>query len=98
MRRLLLGTILVTLAFTLPGGAKADEPDISKKRKEAIEKGITWLKKAQTADGSWDYANAPFNIGIHMKQGTTAFCALALLKSGVLPDDPVINKAFDFIH
>src|SRR5439155_21150134 len=66
--------------------------------KEAMEKGVAWLKKGQGADGSWDYADGPFRIGIHMKQGTTAFCALALLKSGVAPDDATINKAFEFIH
>ncbi len=99
MRRLVLTSLVAILAFSFPGVARADdEAETSKKRKEAIEKGVAWLKKGQGADGSWDYADGPFKIGIHMKQGTTAFCALALLKSGVAPDDASINKAFEFIH
>ncbi|MEZ0229570.1 MAG: hypothetical protein ACAI25_13150 [Planctomycetota bacterium] len=96
MRRFLAGTLLCVLVVGL--SRAQDEAETSKKRKEAIEKGVAWLKKGQGADWSWDYANGPFNIGVHMKQGTTAFCALALLKSGVAPDDPAVNKAFDFIH
>src|SRR5688500_13021859 len=98
MRRALVLTLLVAFVVAFTPFVQADEAERSRKRKEPIAEGVAWLKKAQAADGSWDYNDGPFAIGIHMKQGTTAFAALALLKSGVVPDDPVINKAFEFIH
>src|SRR5580698_9855452 len=95
MRRALIPLAVLILGASFSAGA--DPADTAKERDAAIDKGIEWLKKGQASDGSWDYDDGPFRIGIHMKQGTTALCALALLKSGVAPDDAVINKAFDFI-
>ncbi len=92
MRRAVLALALL-LSFPV---ARAED-DLPKQRAAAIDKGVAWLKKAQAGDGSWDDKFTPFTGMGHMKQGTTALGALALLKSGVAPDDPCINRAFDFI-
>ncbi|HZV02704.1 MAG TPA: hypothetical protein VFF73_38710 [Planctomycetota bacterium] len=89
---------IVLVPFLLVSLCRADDSDadLPKKRAAALEKGIAWLKKQQAADGSFDDAYQPFQgLGDHLKQGTTALAALALLKSGVAPDDPCIKKAFD---
>jgi hypothetical protein len=100
MRRLLLGMSAVSLLALPLASSRAQQGDgsLTKARADAIEKGIAWLKKQQAPDGSWDYESKPFPMDIHMLQGSTALGALALLKAGVLPDDPAIKKAFDYIH
>jgi hypothetical protein len=98
MRRALslLVLFLATVALTSVRGEGND--DFPKQRNAAIDKGIAWLKKQQAQDGSWDDEYKPLQIGFHMKQGSTALAALALLKSGVGPDDPCVKKAFDFMQ
>src|SRR5579883_1181762 len=96
MRRLVLASLLVASAL---GRSVADDDEAFQKRRgEAIDKGVAWLEKAQEKDGSWHFdPKEPLGIGIQMRTGCTAFCALALLKSGVKPDDPVIDKAFELL-
>ncbi len=57
----------------------------------AINMSIEALKRTQAFDGSWPY-------GANHLAGSTSICALALLSSGVKPDDPCINKAFEFLY
>ena len=89
---------LVTLALALSPTA-AQNDDFTKLKSTAIDKGSAWVKKAQAADGSWDYDNGPFSIQIggapiHMKQGTTALCALRPPEVGRrLPTTRSIKKA-----
>ena len=89
---------IALLGLALAGGRALaqNDADLREKRNKAIDKGIVWLKGQQAADGSWDYGTGPFRMPVHMKQGTTALAALALLRSGMTPDDPIIAKAFDF--
>jgi len=47
------------------------------------------LKKAQRSDGSWAYPQ--YNVG------ATALAVMALLTSGVAPDDPVVRAGVDYI-
>ena len=61
----------------------------------AIEKGLAWLKGRQAGDGSWASDGAG-HTGV-FKMGYTALCTFALLKGGVKPNDPVINKAFAYL-
>jgi hypothetical protein len=97
MRRAFSCVVLAATICVAPRIALSQADEAAKQRNAAIEKGIGYLKKTQATDGSWDYDDGPFHIGIHMKQGTTALCALALMKSGVAPDAPEINKAFEYI-
>jgi hypothetical protein len=106
MRRTGIGLLalllLVSVSFHFaPTRAEDDNPEeFGKRRAKAIENGIDWLKKQQAADGSWDYGDQPFSIqGIkHMVNGCTALACYALLKAGVEPKDPVIEKGFNYIR
>ncbi|MCD4658188.1 MAG: hypothetical protein K8S87_11675, partial [Planctomycetes bacterium] len=57
----------------------------------AINMSIEALKRTQSIDGSWPY-------GVNHLAGSTSICALALLSSGIKPDDACINKAFEFLY
>jgi hypothetical protein len=101
MRRaaaLVVALLALTLSISVATGDGNADAKFRKERGAAIDKGVAWLKKAQAPDGSWDDDYKPFGFGVHLKQGTTALAALALLKAGVGPDEPCINAAFDFIH
>ncbi|MCW8140832.1 MAG: terpene cyclase/mutase family protein [Planctomycetota bacterium] len=97
---------IFTLALALAplGVARAqDAPDpdavLRQRKKTALTKGVRWLAEQQQPDGSWAYENAPLQLSVYpMTQGVTALCAFALLKCGVEPADPVIEKAFAFIR
>ncbi len=106
MRRfslVLMALVLVSLSVRLAPTTRADEDspeNFAKQRAKAIEKGIDWLKKQQQSDGSWNYDDKPFGIqGLkHMVSGCTALSCYALLKAGVEPKDPVIEKGFNFFR
>src|SRR5262245_30375842 len=85
----------------MPRARAEDENPLAKKKREAIARGVDWLKKQQDKDGEGDYGDKPFklgSVGSHLMQGVTALCAFALLKAGVEPKDPAITKAFDMMH
>lgn len=85
-----------------PGPAAGDPQAALKQRKQtALTKGVRFLVQQQQADGSWTYANAPFVLDAKffpMAQGSTALVCYALLKCGVDPADPALQKGFQFIH
>ena len=62
-----------------------------KKAKEAIDRGIAFLKKEQTKDG---------NIGIHdaNRCGPTALAVLAMRSCGVPANDPSIENAMKYLR
>jgi len=53
----------------------------------AIERGTEYLKRQQKTDGRWD------DYPPRYEGGVTALCTLALLESGVSPDDDAIQRA-----
>lgn len=67
--------------------------DLTAKRvREAIEKGVAFLKGQQRNDGTWpEWSFGPGLVS--QPGGITALCTLALLNSGVEPDDPAIQRA-----
>jgi squalene-hopene/tetraprenyl-beta-curcumene cyclase len=71
----------------------ADTPKVGPDPKEwtkAVEAGVTYLKSAQAADGTWGGPVAP---------GLTGIVALGLLRSGQAgPDDPAVAKALKYIE
>jgi hypothetical protein len=103
VRRLLVVAGVVFPSLFAIVSSRAQESDLAHRKKVAIVRGADWLKKQQQRDGSWDYDEQPFAIqigsgAVHMRQGTTALAAFALLKAGASPTDPAITKAFDFIR
>lgn len=100
MMRLLL-TVVLLCSFLVTGTALAQEvKEVPRKDiDEMVKRGVEWLKKAQAADGSWDFLDKPFSCGVHasgkgLGEGCTAFCTFALLKAGVSRKDPVVQKGF----
>ena len=59
----------------------------------AIDKGVAFLKKAQTKNGDW-----PRRYQGTYLAGQCALPAYALLESGVPADDPVIQKAAEYLR
>jgi len=91
------------IIFVLTVFALSTQPAFSQEMerediKQSIEKGVKWLKGQQAADGSWDYVDSPFKLGIHMTEGSTCLALFALLKAGVRPDEPCITKGFAYVR
>lgn len=79
------------LAFALVAAAP---DDLEKQRKEAIKKGVEFLK-AKQQNGHWEDG-----IGLAMgpnQGGVTALATLALLEAGESPDSPTLKAALDYL-
>ncbi len=76
--------------------------ELEKAVDQAITKGVDWLKKQQKSDGSFGDSSGPVYGGVgqayHNRPGIAALSLLALLKSDVPPNDPVIPKGFKFVY
>ncbi len=79
--------VLGVLASGLPS-ARAAGPDPAA-TKAAIDKGVKFLKSSQAEDGTWTTPEQP---------GITAMCVYALLKTGVAPSDPVVQKGLKVLE
>lgn len=84
----LLPALLLTLAAAAPARAVTDE-EIN----VAVDKGVAWLKARQEPDGGFRCKW----VGQGYKSGETALALLTLLKSGVRPDDPCIERGFQWL-
>jgi Squalene-hopene cyclase C-terminal domain len=81
MRTFCCTAILSLVAVSATPAAGPDEKDL----KEVREKAFAFLKKSQSADGSYSSKLAG--------PGVTALVVAALLRNGVSPSDPVVEKA-----
>lgn len=87
IRRVTLATLV--LAFLAPFVlARPDKERVDK----AVDKGQAWVKKQQQPDGSWKdkWAHA-------YATGETALSLLTLLKCGTKPEDPAIQRGFEWL-
>jgi len=85
---LLLGAAVVIGA---PLG-EADAQITARQVREAISNGAAFLKNRQDTNGSW------IEWGAGQDGGITALVTLALLESGIAPDDPTIERALEFLR
>jgi len=93
-----MNSLALCLAFAVP---QDDPAEFLKKVDEAITRGVDWLKKQQKPEGHFGESSGPtYGPGqaYHNKPGITAFSLLALLKSDVPHNDPVIAKGFAFLQ
>ena len=82
------------------GGPSADV-------KQAIERGLKFLRSRQSEKGYWTFerevpqteksAATKFQDDPAFSLGLTALAALAMIENGVLPSDPAIQKAYNYI-
>src|SRR5215471_17025880 len=92
-----MNALLLCLALA----AQDDPAEFRKNVSQAIDKGVEWLKKQQTPAGDFGESKGPtYGPGkaYPNKPGITAFALLALLKSDVPHNDPVITKGLSFLQ
>lgn len=90
MKRLVAAAVLAGVSLaSIVGTLRADVT--AQQVRAAIDNGVKYLKSQQRADGSWIDL-----IGQH--GGISALCTLALLNSGVEPDDPAMQRALDYLR
>lgn len=71
----------------------AEAQDVTKAQvTAAIDRAVTYLKRAQQPDGSF----AGRRFGRSYPQGVTAMACYALLLAGVRPDDPSVRKGLQY--
>lgn len=96
--------LVFAAAAVLTTASSAAAADLTPERvQEAIDKGVVWLKAQQRPDGSFQVGgaggiNSPGGLEGQYPLGTTALAALTLLKCGVEPDDPLVDKAFTWMY
>jgi hypothetical protein len=81
---------LLTLLLAAPAQGQVEDPVV----KAAIERGVAYLETRQDGNdgafrGEW--------FGKEYRSGETALTLLTLLKAGVAPDAPAINKGFGWL-
>jgi len=90
MRYTIVGLILSGLLAAAPVRPARGQITAEAVR-EAIDRGVAYLKRQQRADGSWP--PYPGQTG-----GVTSLCTLALLNAGVQPDEEPIQRALNFLR
>src|SRR3982751_6625274 len=94
----LMNNLLMVFALML---AQDDPAEFRKNVAQAIAKGVDWRKKQQQPTGDFGESKGPtYGPGkaYPNKPGITAFALLALLKSDVPYNDPVITKGLSFLQ
>src|SRR5262245_14000745 len=82
IRRTLVLALCLGLAPSMVRAVDQDKIDA------AVKRGVKYLKSLQEGDGKWR----------HQETGATSLAALALLECDVPANDPVIQKAADYIR
>ncbi|NLF09114.1 MAG: DUF4159 domain-containing protein [Pirellulaceae bacterium] len=84
MRRTAIFALLICSLGMIVGTLRAEVT--ADQVRQAIDRGVGYLKGQQRADGSWIDAVA-------FEGGISSLCTLALLNSGIPPEDPAMQKA-----
>ena len=78
------------------GGTRRQDEELVNKVRDAIKKGVAYLKKQQSPQGNWE--GIVLNFLADMEGGATALVTLALLNCGEKPDDPAVARALDYLR
>jgi hypothetical protein len=79
-----------------PGAKDATDAELVTQVKEAIDKGVGYLKKHQSKGGDWEGLVLGQIAGL--KGGVTSLATLALLNAGVRPDDAAVQNALKYLR
>lgn len=92
----LLG-LLATLSLTQPAQAQRPRPkeELVDQVKKAIADGITYLRQIEDGKGNWEHTTS---IARGQPGGVTALAVVALLNCGVSKDDPLIQRALNYLR
>jgi hypothetical protein len=71
--------------------------DLGDQVRQAIDQGVAYLKGRQRDDGSWPDRISPVG-GVSHAGGISALCSLALLNSGVEPEDEHLQRALSYLR
>ena len=96
IRPLLLIILWVLLFSPALEASPADEEEtltLGERVNLAIKKGVEHLRTKQNEDGSFVSAHTD-----RYPDGVASLCTLALLKSGMKPDDPAVRKTLGFLR
>src|SRR5262245_12573968 len=90
--------VMLGVPRSLAGAAAPKKPDeeLVDRVRDAMTKGVRYLKKKQSKEGHWE--DAVLDFLIQMRGGTTALVTLALLNCGEKPDDPAVAKALRYLR
>lgn len=95
MRAVVAACAGAIVAFASAGNASAqrqpEEPLTAERVARAIDRGVSFLKREQSAAGTWR------RNGAHAG-GTTALCTLALLNCGVDPQDESVRRSLRHLN
>jgi squalene cyclase len=97
---LMIAGVVLALAWTEATSAagaqnKPDKNDDQARQvRQAVEKGIQYLRNKQRADGSWEVDD----FCVVRPGGWTALALLALLNAGVSPDETMVKKGLDYLR
>jgi len=83
--------IMGLFLLVTPAARAADDKAIQ----AAIDKGVAYLKSAQSKAGTWSYTGGE---GPQREIGATALVGLALLENGVAADDRVLQQTTDVLR
>lgn len=101
MRRSLF--LVLPLVFVLPPGwtapvARAQDAIDADALAAAIARGTAYVRGLQQPDGSFQLPPAADTLETNFPLGYCALATLTLLKCGVAPDDPAIERAFEHMY
>ncbi len=83
-------------ADPVPVAQDTTDAELVTKVKDAIDKGVRYLKKNQSKGGDWEGLVLGQIAGL--KGGVTSLATLALLNAGVPPTDTSVAKALDYLR
>lgn len=84
----------LVLGLSLPAQALAQPQPTPEKVREAIRKGVNYLKSTQR-DGNWEHLVT--GLAIPYRGGVTALALWALLEADVDPEDAVIRDGLEYL-
>ena len=73
------------------------EPLVERVR-AALDNGVRFLRTEQQPAGHWEHDRSGILIGMSRPNGMTCLAMLALLNSGVRPDDPKVQRGLEYLR
>jgi Domain of unknown function (DUF4159) len=97
----LVSVLVVAFALSLstlaPPAQARDKPRelLVEQVRKAIDRGVQFLRDQERGTGNWESAD---QVSVITRGGWTSLSMLALLNSGVKPNDPIIERGLKFLR